>query len=209
MKFDILIAGVGGQGVVLASRLLATAAIDAGYHVATAETIGMAQREGSVTSHVRIGDEVCGSLIPAGNADLIIGLEPAEAARNIHFLKKDGSIVVNEHAVIPSASANNAEYIPEQVIEFLKKNCQETINVDFTQLAKEAGTYRAANVAMLAAAAGADLLPFNPDELWSVLEKMVPEKYRELNRKAFDMSLEKVACIKDPEQQEQVQVMDI
>src|SRR6056297_596737 len=86
MKFDILIAGVGGQGVVLASRLLATAAIDSGYHVATAETIGMAQREGSVTSHVRIGDDVCGSLIPGGNANLIIGLEPAEAARNIHFL---------------------------------------------------------------------------------------------------------------------------
>lgn len=193
MKFDILIAGVGGQGVVLASRLLATAAIDAGYHVATAETIGMAQREGSVTSHVRIGDEVSGSLIPAGNADLIIGLEPAEAARNIHFLSKDGSIVVNEHAVIPSASGNNTEYIPEQVISFLKENCPETINMDFTQLAKDAGTYRAANVAMMAAASGVDLLPFTSDELWNVLEKMVPEKYREVNKRAFDISLERVS----------------
>ncbi|WP_440952002.1 indolepyruvate oxidoreductase subunit beta [Methanococcoides sp. FTZ1] len=196
MKFDILIAGVGGQGVVLSSRLLATAAIDAGYHVATAETIGMAQREGSVTSHIRIGDEVCGSLIPAGNADLIIGLEPAEAARNIHFLSKDGSIIVNEHAVIPSASANNATYIPEQVIGFLKESCPDTISVDFTQLAKDAGTYRAANVAMLAAAAGAELLPFASEELWNVLEKMVPEKYREVNRRAFDMSLERVSDIR-------------
>ncbi|MGM0770982.1 MAG: indolepyruvate oxidoreductase subunit beta [Halobacteriota archaeon] len=196
MKFDILIAGVGGQGVVLASRLLATAAIDAGYHVATAETIGMAQREGSVTSHIRIGDEVCGSLIPTGNADLIIGLEPAEAARNIHFLSKDGSIVVNEHAVIPSASGNNSEYIPEQIIGFLKDSCQETITMDFTQLAKDAGNYRAANVAMLAAAAGADQLPFTSDELWNVLKKMVPEKYREVNRRAFDISLEMVSDIR-------------
>ncbi|WP_445475657.1 indolepyruvate oxidoreductase subunit beta [Methanococcoides methylutens] len=201
MKFDILIAGVGGQGVVLASRLLATAAIDAGFHVTTAETIGMAQREGSVTSHVRIGDEVCGSLIPSGNADLIIGLEPAEAARNIHFLGNNGSIVVNEHAVMPSVLNGCAEYVPDQVLEFLKGNCQDTISVDFTQIAKQAGTYRAANVAMLAAAAGADLLPFSSGELWNVLEKMVPEKYRDLNRKAFDMSLERVSCMKETEQQ--------
>ncbi|WP_135612005.1 indolepyruvate oxidoreductase subunit beta [Methanococcoides sp. AM1] len=203
MKFDILIAGVGGQGVVLASRLLATAAIDAGFHVTTAETIGMAQREGSVTSHIRIGDEICGSLIPSGNADLIIGLEPAEAARNIHFLAKDGSIVVNEHAVIPSVLNGCVEYIPDQVLEFLKDKCHDTISLDFTQLAKQAGTHRAANVAMLAAAAGADLLPFSSGELWNVLEKMVPEKYRDVNRNAFEMSLKRVSGIEEIKQQTQ------
>ncbi|NOQ48060.1 MAG: indolepyruvate oxidoreductase subunit beta [Methanococcoides sp.] len=200
MKFDILIAGVGGQGVVLASRLLATAAMDAGLHVTTAETIGMAQREGSVTSHVRIGDEVCGSLIPSGNADLVIGLEPAEAARNIHFLGMNGSIVVNEHAVMPSVNGS-VKYDPDQVLEFLKSNFQDIISIDFTQLAKQAGTYRAANVAMLAAAAGADLIPFPPGDMWNVLEKMVPEKYRDVNRRAFDMALERVSGIKNPEQQ--------
>ncbi|NPE30139.1 indolepyruvate oxidoreductase subunit beta [Methanococcoides sp. SA1] len=199
MKFDILIAGVGGQGVVLASRLLATAAMDAGFHVNTAETIGMAQREGSVTSHVRIGDEVCASLIPSGNADLMIGLEPAEAARNIHFLGKDGSIVVNEHAVMPSVNGS-VKYDPDQVLEFLKANCQDIISIDFTQLAKQAGTYRAANVAMLAAAAGANFLPFSSGDLWNVLETMMPEKYRDINRKAFDMALERVSCIRNPEQ---------
>ncbi|WMW23117.1 indolepyruvate oxidoreductase subunit beta [Methanolobus mangrovi] len=192
MKFDILIAGVGGQGVVLASRLLATAAMDAGFHVATAETIGMAQREGSVTSHVRIGDDVCGSLIPQGKADLLIGLEPAETARNLLFLGKDGNMVVNEHAIMPSTQGCD-EYDPEMILDFLKSSCPGTITADFTELAKDAGTYKAANVAMIAAAAGAGLLPFSTEYLWGVLEKMIPEKYRDVNRRVFDRAIESVS----------------
>ncbi|SDG02213.1 indolepyruvate ferredoxin oxidoreductase beta subunit [Methanolobus vulcani] len=192
MKFDIIIAGVGGQGVVLASRLLATAAMDAGYHVATAETIGMAQREGSVTSHVRIGEDVCGSLIPHGKADLLIGLEPAEAARNILFLGKDGNMLVNEHAIMPSTQGFD-EYDPETILKFLKDSCPQTITADFTGLARDAGTYKAANVAMIAAAAGAGLLPFSEEYLWGVLEKMIPEKYREVNRRVFDNAIESVS----------------
>lgn len=192
MKFDIIIAGVGGQGVVLASRLLATAAMDAGFHVATAETIGMAQREGSVTSHVRIGDYVCGSLIPQGKADLLIGLEPAEAARNILFLGKDGNMLVNEHAIMPPTQGCD-EYDPERILEFLKKTCPQTITADFTGLARDAGTYKAANVAMIAASAGAGLLPFSEEYLWDVLEKMIPEKYRDVNRRVFDRAIECVS----------------
>ncbi len=192
MKFDILIAGVGGQGVVLASRLLATAAMDAGFHVATAETIGMAQREGSVTSHVRIGDGVCGSLIPQGKADLLIGLEPAEAARNLLFLGKDGNMIVNEHAIMPSTQGCD-EYDPGTILDFLKGSCPGTITADFTELARDAGTYKAANVAMIAAAAGAGLLPFSKEYLWDVLEKMIPEKYRDVNRRVFDRAIESVS----------------
>lgn len=197
MKFDILIAGVGGQGVVLASRLLATAAMDAGFHVATAETIGMAQREGSVTSHVRIGDDVCGSLIPQGSADLIIGLEPAETARNLRYLRIGAGMVVNEHAIMPSAQGPGCdEYDPVKITEFLKDNCPEMISADFTLLAKGAGTYKAANVAMIAAAAGAGLLPFSVEYLWDVLEKMIPERYRDVNRRVFDMAIENVSKTK-------------
>jgi Pyruvate:ferredoxin oxidoreductase and related 2-oxoacid:ferredoxin oxidoreductases, gamma subunit len=192
MKFDILIAGVGGQGVVLASRLLATAAMDAGFHVATAETIGMAQREGSVTSHVRIGNDVCGSLIPQGKADLLIGLEPAEAARNLLFLGKDGNMIVNEHAIMPSTQGCD-EYDPGTILDFLKGSCPGTITADFTELARDAGTYKAANVAMIAAAAGAGLLPFSKEYLWDVLEKMIPEKYRDVNRRVFDRAIESVS----------------
>jgi indolepyruvate ferredoxin oxidoreductase beta subunit len=198
MKFDILIAGVGGQGVILTSRLLATAAMGNGFHVVTSETIGMAQREGSVTSHVRIGDDVCGSLIPQGNADLIIGLEPAEAARSLRFLRKGASMVVNEHAIMPSAQGCE-EYDPEKIIKFLKSNCPEMISADFTRLAKEAGTYRAANVAMIAAAANTGLLPFSVEYLWNVLEKMIPEKYRDVNRRAFDMAIKSISGTKSME----------
>jgi indolepyruvate ferredoxin oxidoreductase beta subunit len=191
MKFDILIAGVGGQGVVLTSRILATAAMNAGFHVATAETIGMAQRGGSVTSHVRIGDEACGSLIPRGRADLLIGIEPAEAARNILFLGKSGGMVVNEHVVMPPVQGCD-EYDPETTLKFLKDSCPGTISADFTGLARDAGTYKAANVAMLAAAAGAGLLPFSEEYLWDVLETMIPGKYRDVNRRVFDRAVESI-----------------
>lgn len=192
MKFDILIAGVGGQGVVLASRLLATAAMDAGFRVYTAETIGMAQREGSVSSHVRIGDDVSGSLIPQGKADLIIGLEPAEAARNLLYLGKDSSMIINEHAIMPSTQGCD-EYDPEMILKFLKDSCPGVITADFTKLAKDAGTFKAANVAMIAAAAGAGILPFSEEYLWGVLEKMIPEKYRDVNRRVFDRAIESVS----------------
>lgn len=198
MKFDILIAGIGGQGVILTSRLLATAAMGDGFHVVTSETIGMAQREGSVTSHVRIGNDICGSLIPQGNADLIIGLEPAEAARSLRFLRKGASMVVNEHAIMPSARGCE-EYDSGKIIEFLKSNFPEMISTDFTRLAREAGTYRAANVAMIAAAANTGLLPFSVEYLWNVLEKMIPEKYRDVNRRAFDMAIESIAGTKSME----------
>jgi indolepyruvate ferredoxin oxidoreductase beta subunit len=192
MKFDILIAGVGGQGVVLTSRILATAAMNAGFHVATAETIGMAQRGGSVTSHVRIGDEICGSLIPRSRADLLIGIEPAEAARNIQFLGKGGCLVVNEHAVMPPLQGCD-EYDPQTILKFLKDCCPGTISADFTGLARETGTSKTTNVAMLAAAAGAGLLPFSGEYLWGMLEKMIPEKYRDVNRRVFDRAIESIS----------------
>ena len=95
MNKDILICGVGGQGTVLASRIIAAAAMEEGNRVHSAETIGMAQRGGSVTSHVRIGEEAFSPLIPFGSADLLLAFEPAEAVRNLKYLRKDGAAVVN------------------------------------------------------------------------------------------------------------------
>lgn len=190
MKFDILIAGVGGQGVVLASRMLALAAMKAGFHVSTAETIGMAQREGSVSSHVRIGDEISGSLIPAGQADLILGLEPAETVRNLPFLRKGGKVIVNIHAVPPaSRPPGSPEYNPEALLAFLHACCPEILCFDFTELAKEEGTYRAANVAMLGAAASIEVLPFSEEILKTVLDTEIPEKYRAVNEAVFDKAI--------------------
>ena len=187
MKYDILIAGVGGQGVVLASRMLALAAMKAGFRVSTAETIGMSQREGSVSSHIRIGDDIQGSLIPAGQADLLIGLEPAETIRNLPFLKKGGKIIVNSHSIPPASKPpGSPEYDPAALLAFLEAHVPGILCLDFTQLAEEAGTYRAANVAMLGAAVGTDMLPFSKEIILAVLDNEIPEKHRAVNRAAFE-----------------------
>lgn len=194
MKYDVLIAGVGGQGVVLASRLLALAAMKAGFHVSTAETIGMSQREGSVSSHIRIGEEVSGSLIPIGHADLILGLEPAETLRNLPFLRKGGKILVNTHAIPPaSRPPGSPEYDPSALLSFLYTNYPDIFCSDFTELAAEVGTYRAANVAMLGAAAGARVLPFSEETLKAVLDAEIPEKYKAVNKAAFERAIK---CIR-------------
>jgi len=194
VKYDVLIAGVGGQGVVLASRLLALAAMKAGFHVSTAETIGMSQREGSVSSHIRIGEEVSGSLIPIGQADLILGLEPAETLRNLPFLRKGGKILVNTHAIPPaSRPPGSPEYDPSALLSFLYTNYPDIFCSDFTELAAEVGTYRAANVAMLGAAAGARVLPFSEETLKAVLDAEIPEKYKAVNKAAFERAIK---CIR-------------
>lgn len=193
MKYDILIAGVGGQGVVLASRMLALAAMKAGVRVSTAETIGMSQREGSVSSHIRIGDEIQGSLIPAGQADLLMGLEPAETVRNLPFLKKDGKIIVNSHSIPPASKPpGSPEYDPAALLTFLEAHVPGMLCLDFTQLAEDAGTYRAANVAMLGAAAGTGMLPFSKEIILEVLETEIPEKHRAVNRAAFEGAIERI-----------------
>lgn len=195
-KYDILVAGVGGQGVVLASRVLALAAMKAGFRVSTAETIGMSQREGSVSSHIRIGDEVSGSLIPTGQADLLIGLEPAETVRNLPFLKKGGKIIVNSHTVPPASKPpESPEYNPEALLSFLEARFPGMLCLDFTRLAEEIGTHRASNVAMLGAAAGTDALPFSGEIILAVLETEIPEKHRAVNRAAFEEAAEKIKLI--------------
>jgi indolepyruvate ferredoxin oxidoreductase beta subunit len=194
VKYDVLIAGVGGQGVVLASRLLALAAMKAGFHVSTAETIGMSQREGSVSSHIRIGEEISGSLIPIGQADLILGLEPAETVRNLPFLREGGKVLVNTHAIPPaSRPPGSPEYNPSALLTFLCANYPDILCSDFTELAAETGTYRAANVAMLGAAAGARVLPFSEETLKAVLDAEIPEKYRAVNKAAFERAMK---CIR-------------
>ena len=109
MNKDILICGVGGQGTVLASKIIAASAMEEGSLVHSAETIGMAQRGGCVTSHVRVGENAFSPLIPLGSADLLLAFEPGEAARNLKYLKKDGMAIVNTSPSMPSAHAMNAK----------------------------------------------------------------------------------------------------
>ena len=121
MNKDIMICGVGGQGTVLASKIIAAAAMEAGNVVHSAETIGMAQRGGSVTSHVRIGEDAYSPLIPQGAAEMMLAFEPAEAVRNISYLKKDGIVVVNSVPTRPvTESLQETGYDGREMITYLQ-----------------------------------------------------------------------------------------
>ncbi|MDF2524565.1 MAG: pyruvate ferredoxin/flavodoxin oxidoreductase [Clostridiales bacterium] len=190
MKYDILIAGVGGQGTVLASRLLAAAAIKAGYFARTSETIGMAQRGGCVVSHVRIDSEKDAPIIPFGTADLLIGFEPAEAARNINRLSKEGKCVVNTRMIkAVTASLDNTQFNADSLCEFVQQNSSEAVMVDGYALAEEAGSVKALNVVLLGVAAASGFLPFCKEDLENIITENVSNKYIELNKRAFNVGL--------------------
>lgn len=185
MKKDILICGVGGQGTVLASKLIAAAAMEEGNVVHSAETIGMAQRGGSVTSHVRIG-EAYSPLIPKGKCDMIISFEPAEAVRNLSYLKKDGLVIVNASPVKPTTeSLHETGYDGKEMIAYLKEKCN-VIVVDSEQLCAQFGSNKYLNVLLLGVAAGSGELGISTEAIQTEIEARVPEKFVENNRKAFE-----------------------
>ncbi len=184
MKIDIMICGVGGQGTVLASRIIAASAMDEGNAVHSAETIGMAQRGGPVTSHVRIGEDAFSPLIPIGGADLLIAFEPSEAVRNLKYLKKDGVVIVNRVPVKPTSIGCSSEYDGRAEIEFVKSKCRCLV-VDSDEMCKPFGSSKFFNVAVLGAAAGTGKLGLSRDTIRDEIEKTVPDRFREKNLAAF------------------------
>ncbi len=185
MKKDILICGVGGQGTVLASKIIAAAAMEAGDPVHSAETIGMAQRGGPVTSHVRIGEEAYSPLIPFGSADMILAFEPSEAVRNLRYLKPDGIVIVNSVPVKPvTESLMPTGYDGTEMIAYLKKKCS-CIVIDGEELCRPFGSSRYFNIAILGVAAGAGRLGIDKETILSEIVRRVPERYLETNKAAF------------------------
>lgn len=185
MNRDILICGVGGQGTVLASKLIASAATACGETVHSAETIGMAQRGGSVTSHVRIGRDAFSPLIPSGSADLILAFEPSEAVRNLPYLKPDGVVLVNRVPVKPTTeSLNDTGYDGTEMLDYLQSKCHCLI-IDAGQLCAPFGSTRYFNVAILGVAAGADVLGIEADVILQEIRKRVPARFVENNIAAF------------------------
>ena len=185
MKKDIMICGVGGQGTVLASKIIAASAMDEGNAVHSAETIGMAQRGGPVTSHMRIGGDAFSPLIPIGGADLLIAFEPSEAVRNLKYLKKDGFVIVNRVPVMPTALKDPAGYDGKAEIEYLQSRCSCLV-VDSDELCAPFGSSRFFNVAVLGAAAGSGELGIGADTIRSTIVKIVPERFVEKNLAAFE-----------------------
>lgn len=181
---DVLMVGIGGQGIILASNILGEACLIEGRSVRGAETHGMAQRGGSVEGHIRI-DGKFGPLIAPGTANLMIAFDLLEALRYAHFLASDGNLVANSHMVIPTSVFMQGADVPgiEQVRERLGGHALCLVDAD--ALATEAGSPLSQNVVMIGAASW--FMPFTPEALLKAVERLVPEKTREINRKAFEL----------------------
>ena len=185
---NILIAGVGGQGTVLASKLIAAAAMGKGLDVRTTETIGMAQRGGSVVSHVRIGRNINSPLIPQKGAQVIIGFEPAEAVRILPYLSDDGLMVVCDTAMKPVTSSLSGDtYQGPNMIDHLKKNVDRLVVIDGEKLLRECNNPKTLNVALLGTAVESGVFPFNPDEMKDALENTLPQRFIEINLNSFEI----------------------
>jgi len=185
MSKNIIICGVGGQGTVLAAKVLSQAAISNGERVLSAETIGMAQRGGSVVSHVRIGEDVYSPLVPQGQADVIIAFEAAEAVRNIAYLKEGGSVIVNKKVVQPvTASLSGKAFDEKEMISYLEKVAGNVIAVDTDQACQNLGSSKVVNMVLLGAASKSGLI--SKDQLKAALKLLVKPEFYELNVKAVD-----------------------
>ena len=191
MSDSIVLCGVGGQGTILASKLLAAAAMAKGLPVKTAETIGMAQRGGSVFSHVRIGDGAVSPLIGRGRADLIIAFEPAEAVRQLPFLREGGTVVVSTRPIIPvSATIGGPAYDLAAVMAYLRERVGEKLVVVDADAAAEAlGSAKCLNVVLLGAAVRTGVLALTADDVRSAIAARLPERFHELNFRALDYAL--------------------
>jgi indolepyruvate ferredoxin oxidoreductase, beta subunit len=185
---SILFVGVGGQGTILASKILTEGLMKYGYDVKMSEVHGMAQRGGSVTTQVRFGDKVFSPLIEKGSADAIVAFEKSEAARWLSFLKKGGCIVVNDYEIHPVPVLIGEEVYPQDVNEKLKAAVPNTVIIDAYKKAQNLGNIRAQNVVLL----GALIRVLKLDEIdWvSVLKDIVPQKTLELNRNALTRGME-------------------
>lgn len=192
MKYTIQIVGVGGQGVLLASMVLGNAAMRAGHEVAMSEVHGMAQRGGSVLSTLRFGKGVISPLEASGGADLIMGFEPVETCRSIALGNKDTKILMNLDPVYPSMVAAGFESYPDinDLVESVKKESTHLVTIEATKLAVKAGKAVAANAVVIGAVGAAKGFPLSKDLLKEVLLETVPEKFKDLNSKAFDMGFE-------------------
>ena len=184
---NIMIVGVGGQGTLLTSRILGGITVDAGYDVKLSEVHGMAQRGGSVVTFVRYGEKVAEPIVEEGQADLLIAFETLEAKRYAHFLKKDGVLVVNEQRIDPITVVTGAATYPEGIVEELEKE-YSVLKINAMDEALKLGNSKVFNIIVLGMAA--KHMDFSKEDWLKVIEKTVPPKTVEINKKAFLLGFE-------------------
>ena len=184
---SIMIVGVGGQGSLLASRLLGNVLLAQGYDVKVSEVHGMSQRGGSVVTYVKYGDKVYSPVIEKGEADAVISFELLEAARWLPYLKKGGHLITSTQQIDPMPVITGAAEYPEDLVGKLRAAGAELVAVDALSLAEQAGTSKASNVVLMGVLAARMDYPM---ELWQkAIEQCVPAKFLDLNKKAFELGL--------------------
>ena len=184
---NILLCGIGGQGVMTAAEILANAAIQLGHDVKKTEVSGMAQRGGVVTSHVRFGERVLSPSIPMGEADILLGFEPAEALRSVHHLRADGVALVNAMPIVPPIVSAGVFDYPDDPVAMIRKAHGRTYDFDAGRIAQGIGNMRLGNTVMLGAVA--DHLPFPADHLKAQITARFQARKPELvalNEQAFE-----------------------
>ena len=182
---SIMIVGVGGQGTLLASRILGAALISNGFDFKVSEVHGMSQRGGSVVTYVKYGSKVNSPIVNEGEADLILAFEQLEAARWLQYLKKDGTLIINTQKIDPMSVIIGNSVYPDGVLDAINKAGAKTTNLDALSLAVSAGSAKAVNVVLIGVMASH--MDLNRDVWINAIKNTVPEKFLEMNLKAFDL----------------------
>ena len=191
-KINIILTGVGGQGVITAANILGKAALNKKINVFVSEVHGMAQRGGSVNCSVRMGN-VSGALVSSGTADVIVSTEPIEALRYIQYSNKNTIIITDKNPVVPYTVSVGEEKYPDmkEVFSELKKY-GKLFKIDAVKLSKDAGALITKNIVLLGALAATDILPFKPEDLLETILENIPAKFRLMNKKAFEGGLKAI-----------------
>ena len=182
---NIMIVGVGGQGSLLASKLLGRLLLTKGYDIKVSEVHGMSQRGGSVVTYVRFGDKVYSPIIDKGEADFIVSFELLEAARYTEYLKKNGKVITNTQQINPMPVITGAAKYPENLADKMKDAGVDLDVIDALSLAESAGSAKAVNIVLLGRLS--NYFDFTIDEWMEAIEQGVPAKFLELNKKAFEL----------------------
>ncbi|AGF76683.1 2-oxoacid:ferredoxin oxidoreductase, gamma subunit [Desulfocapsa sulfexigens DSM 10523] len=180
---NILFSGVGGQGILLASEVTAYALLAAGYDAKKSEVHGMAQRGGSVTAQLRYGDKVYSPLIEPGKADILISFEMMEAARYLPYLHQESKVIVNTQQIKPPSVAMGQVPYPANVLDAVSSLGIQVVSVDAFDIARDAGEVKAANIVMVGAMSA--FLPMGVEVYENIINTRIPERFREVNMKAF------------------------
>ena len=184
MSYNIYICGVGGQGIIKTSVIIGEAAMNQGLNVVMSEIHGMSQRGGSVSTELKIGD-FNSSIIPEGNADMLLSFEPIETIRGLNKVNKDSKIVYNTHPIVPS-STNVAYPSVDRITNSLKENFNHVLPIDATKLALEAGNILSLNMVLLGAVTADDKFPLSKDTVIDAMKNNLHEKFHDLNLKAIE-----------------------